>query len=97
MEEKPLERYVAETPVGSQKMLARVITVETPLYSVAINENGAVFQSYVLKEYKESIDPDAAYKELIDPTVQPGHAGAVSGRKECSRPGGGHFLRSGGA
>ncbi len=69
VEEKPLERYVAEAPVGSQKTLARVITVETPLYSVAINENGAVFQSYVLKEYKESIDPGAAYKELIDPTT----------------------------
>ncbi|MFC1876254.1 membrane protein insertase YidC [Thermodesulfobacteriota bacterium] len=69
VEEKPLERYVAEAPVGSQKTLPRVIMVETPLYSVAINANGAVFQSYVLKEYKESIDPDAAYKELIDPAA----------------------------
>ena len=67
LEEKPLDRYVAEAPVDSKKMLPRVIAVETPLYSVAINENGAVFQSYILKEYKESIDPDAAYKELIAP------------------------------
>ena len=67
---KPLEPYVAEASVGSQKALPRVITVETPLYSVAINESGAVFQSYVLKEYKESIDPDAAYKELIDPAAR---------------------------
>jgi YidC/Oxa1 family membrane protein insertase len=67
VEEKPVEQYVAEAPVGSQKSLPRVITVESPLYSVAINEQGAVFQSYVLKEYRESIDPDAAYKELIDP------------------------------
>ena len=67
VEEKPVERYVAEASVGSQKSLPRVITVESPLYSVAINEQGAVFQSYVLKEYRESIDPDAAYKELIDP------------------------------
>ena len=69
VEEKPLEQYAAEAPVGSQGDLPRVITVETPLYSVAINENGAVLQSYVLKEYRESIDPDAAYKELIDPAV----------------------------
>jgi YidC/Oxa1 family membrane protein insertase len=68
-EEKPLEPFVAEAPVASQKTLPRVITVETPLYSVAINENGAVFQSYVLKAYKESIEPDAAYKELIDPAA----------------------------
>ena len=67
VEEKPPEPYVAEAPVDPQKTLPRVITVETPLYSVAINEEGAVFQSYVLKEYKESIDPNAAYKELIDP------------------------------
>jgi YidC/Oxa1 family membrane protein insertase len=30
-EEKPMERYVAETPVGSQKTLPRTITVESPL------------------------------------------------------------------
>jgi len=69
VEEKPVERYVAEAPIGSQKMLPRVITVESPLYSVAINEKGAVFQSYVLKEYRESMDPDAAYKELITPAA----------------------------
>ena len=65
-EEKPPKPYIAETPLGSQQELPRVITVETPLYSVAINEDGAVFQNYILKEYKESMDPDAPYKELID-------------------------------
>jgi YidC/Oxa1 family membrane protein insertase len=67
--EEPMAPYVAETPVGSQKGLPRTITVESPLYSVAINERGAVFQSYVLKEYRESIEPDAAYKELITPAA----------------------------
>lgn len=66
VEEEPPKPYIAETPLGSQQELPRVITVETPLYSVAINEDGAVFQNYILKEYKESIDPDAPYKELID-------------------------------
>ncbi len=70
VKEKPLEPYVAEISAGSQKTLPRTITVESPLYSVAINEQGAIFQSYVLKEYKESIDPDSAYKELIDPTTR---------------------------
>ncbi len=68
-EKNPMESYVAEAPTGSQKTLSRMITVETPLYSVAINEKGAVFQSYVLKDYKESTDPAAAYKELIDPAA----------------------------
>jgi len=69
VEEKPVERYVEEAPIGLQKTLPRVIVVETPLYSVAINERGAVFQSYVLKEYRESIDPNSAYKELITPVA----------------------------
>ena len=69
VEEKPVEPYVAEAPLDSQNTLPRIITVESPLYSVAINEKGAVFQSYVLKDYKESIDPEAAYKELIDPAA----------------------------
>jgi YidC/Oxa1 family membrane protein insertase len=71
-EENAMEHYVAETPVGSQKTLPRTITVESPLYSVVINEKGAVFQGYVLKEYRESIDPGAAYKELIAPTASHG-------------------------
>ncbi|MBW2513819.1 MAG: membrane protein insertase YidC [Deltaproteobacteria bacterium] len=69
VEEKSPEPYVAETSVASQKTLPRMITVESPLYSVAINESGAVFQSYVLKSYKESMDPGAADKELIDPAA----------------------------
>ncbi len=69
VEEKPAEPYVAEAPLDSQNTLPRIITVESPFYSVAINEKGAVFQSYVLKDYKESIDPGAAYKELIDPAA----------------------------
>ena len=69
VEEKSPEPYLAEIPVGSQKTLPRMITVESPLYSVVINEKGAVFQSYVLKAYKESMDPGASYKELIDPAA----------------------------
>jgi YidC/Oxa1 family membrane protein insertase len=72
VEEKPLEPYVAETPVVSQKALARMIMVESPLYSVAIDERGAVFHSYVLKAYKESMDPGAAFKELVDPAASHG-------------------------
>jgi len=72
VEEEPIETYIAETSVGSQKSLPRTITVESPLYSVDINERGAVFQSYVLKDYRESIEPDAAYKELIAPAASHG-------------------------
>ena len=68
-QEKPMEPYIAETPGVSQNTLPRTIAVESPLYSVAINEKGAVFQSYVLKDYRETIDPDAPYKELIPPAA----------------------------
>jgi YidC/Oxa1 family membrane protein insertase len=67
--EKPLEPYVAPAQDVNQNILPRTITVESPLYSVSINERGAVFQSYVLKDYRETIDKDAPYKELIAPAV----------------------------
>jgi len=43
----------------------RVITVNTPLYSVKISEKRAVFKSFVLKQYREEVDKDSAYKEII--------------------------------
>ena len=63
------EPYVAATGMESKKTLPRMITVASPLYSVVIDEKGAVFHSYVLKDYRESIDPGSAYKELIEPSV----------------------------
>ena len=44
---------------------ARIITVNTPLYSVKISEKGAIFKSYVLKKYREAVEKDSPYKEII--------------------------------
>jgi YidC/Oxa1 family membrane protein insertase len=34
---------------------ARTVTVKTPLYIVKISEKGAVFKSYVLKNYRDTM------------------------------------------
>ncbi len=70
--------YVKEKEVGTakevieeKKVLAskddssRILTVNTPLYSVKISENGALFKSFVLKNYREAVEPDSPYKEII--------------------------------
>ena len=44
---------------------ARIITVNTPLYSVKISEKGAIFKSFVLKKYREAVEKDSPYKEII--------------------------------
>ena len=67
----------AEPPVVVQSVVPtvtmgskpRVLQVESPLYSIAINERGGVFQSYVLKQYREELAADAPYKELVDPAA----------------------------
>jgi len=66
---KPLESKVLTQPVVpmvSSGAVPRVLQVESPLYSIAINERGAVFQSYVLKKFREELAVEAPYKELVD-------------------------------
>lgn len=43
----------------------RVVRVNTPLYSAIISEKGAVFKSFVLNKYKESMEPDSPLLEMI--------------------------------
>jgi YidC/Oxa1 family membrane protein insertase len=52
---------------------ARKITVSTPLFKTVISEKGAVFTSFVLKNYRESVDADSPQKELITPEVGRGN------------------------
>ncbi|WDN90467.1 YidC/Oxa1 family membrane protein insertase [Desulfosarcina sp. BuS5] len=42
----------------------RIITVNTPLYSVQISEKGAVFKSFILKKFRENGNPDSPYLQL---------------------------------
>ena len=50
----------------------RVIKVNTPLYSAVISEKGAVFKSFVLNNYKESMKPDSPLLEMISPELNNG-------------------------
>jgi len=49
----------------TQEKPSRIITVNTPLYTVMISEKGALFKSFVLKEYREAVEQDSPYKEII--------------------------------
>ena len=43
----------------------RIITVNTPLYSVQISEKGAVFESFILKKFKETGKQDSPDLQLF--------------------------------
>ena len=43
----------------------RTVTVETPLYHIAISEHDASVQSFTLKEYRESNAKSSDHKELV--------------------------------
>ncbi len=44
---------------------ARQVTVETPLYTAVLNSQGGILESFVLKEYRQTIEPDSANVDLI--------------------------------
>ncbi len=44
---------------------ARDISIETPLYSAVINEQGGGFKSFVLKDYQKELDGDTGSMELV--------------------------------
>ncbi|MEF8824667.1 MAG: membrane protein insertase YidC [Desulfohalobiaceae bacterium] len=50
---------------GSEFSGGRTVSVETPLYSAAINEKGGVLEHFRLKKYKTSIKKDAKPVDLI--------------------------------
>jgi len=51
---------------------AREITVDTPFYQVRISAKGASFTSYILKRYREAVDPESPQKQLIPETFKKG-------------------------
>jgi len=62
--EKPTpaeESAVKETP----PQMAAAITVDTPLYQAKISENGAVFFSFLLKNYRETVQKDSPLKQIL--------------------------------
>jgi len=62
--EKPapaVESAVEETPLQE----AATITVDTPLYQAKISENGAVFYSLLLKNYREEVQKNSPFKQIL--------------------------------
>ncbi len=60
-----------DTP-SEQIKPSKTITVNSKLYTVKISEKGAVFKSFVLKKYKESINADSPLLEMISPDLTEG-------------------------
>jgi len=58
------DKIIKEEEIAEEKA-AKEITVNTPLYSVKISEKGAVFKSFVLKKYREEVEKNSPYKEII--------------------------------
>jgi len=46
-------------------IMARTITVDTPLYEARISESGAAFYSFLLKNYSETVAKDSAPKQIL--------------------------------
>lgn len=77
IEERPsdIKEVIHDQGLTKQEKAARTITINTPLYSVRISEKGAVFKSFVLKNYRESGDLDSPLLEMISPAT--GDAGIL--------------------
>ena len=82
--EKPYKEAV-ETPAPVEQstveatplQIAATVIVDTPLYQAKISENGAVFYSFLLKNYREKVQKDAPFKQILtgDETVGIGRLG----------------------
>jgi YidC/Oxa1 family membrane protein insertase len=66
------ETIPSKTTVPAPAAPARTITVNLPLYTAKISEKGAVFRSFILKKYRETIDADSPLLEMISPDLSQG-------------------------
>lgn len=70
---------------GTPQRPGRRISVDTPLFKVVLAEQGGRFEELILKQFKDSVAPDAAFKSLIQPDA--GGRNMQFGFKENSVPG----------
>ena len=61
---------IKKAQVGENQ--SREITVETPFYTVRISARGASFGSYILNNYRETVDKNSPNKQLIPPAFKEG-------------------------
>ncbi len=67
--EEELKKSMDEQIHGIEDYEIRATIIDTPLYTVSISEKGATFQSFTLKNYRESVDENAPLKELISKEI----------------------------
>jgi len=79
----PHAPVLKEAPVQPARPV-RMINVNAPLYNVNISEKGAVFKSYVLKDYREKVEADSPLKELVPEEIFTGTV--LMGLKNKSLP-----------
>ena len=56
---------VAETQESKSARIPRTITVDTPYYRAKISEKGAGFTSFVLKDYRETVEKNSPLQDLL--------------------------------
>ena len=76
---------VSETPAAPPQPPARALVVDTPLYTATISTRNAAVTSFVLKKFRETVEPDSPLKELVAPDLAAGTA--LLGFKNGSLPG----------
>ena len=65
---------------------ARDISIETPLYSAVINEQGGGFKSFILKNYRKELNGDTGFMELVQ-TELPTELPAIFSMQNGARQG----------
>ena len=63
---------MVEKPVKQPAQVARELQIETSRYIVKLSARGAAFQSYVLKDYRETNDVDSPNKEMVSTNAHKG-------------------------
>jgi len=69
---KPQEKPSYSEASIKPRETSRVIKINTPFYSLNINEKGAAITSFVLSKYRENINDDSPNKEMIPKEVEAG-------------------------
>lgn len=69
----PATSTVAASTPQKPAREARTITIDTPLFSMALSEKGAAVTSMVLKDFRESIETDSPNKQLISKEIKTGN------------------------
>ncbi|MBO4318155.1 MAG: membrane protein insertase YidC [Mailhella sp.] len=75
-EEKPAQQTATEAEVSAEPLApaalfapaaGETITVDTPLYTAKVHSGGGVLQSFELKNYKATVEPDSPQFNMISP------------------------------